>query len=323
MLIIQMEVQIYRASDNACTASVTHKTRINQAAFTMCGSELDPNTTTAGSVSSYMRVACICEDKTLHLHDLEGKETAVLDVTGMDGRPRDMWSCKLALELPEESTEESIASVLAEEGACLTVVTSLGRISVISCKSVEAGNTLEECTLVSTQVKMEPRLTGVVSWSTTMKKNLQPIDEESNEGDKVQKKVKIDTRKRPRDTSSATGDITAERELKKQQEADAALSSSKKKKIQEFKDKANLAAKEKDGSKKGKGKGEDKSSGKKDGKKEVSFSPPATTSSASDIKKKAKGKGQFGGKKNSNKEKIVEDTSPKPKEKNNVYYKKR
>jgi hypothetical protein len=35
----------------------------------------------------------------------------------------------------------------------------------------EAGNTLEECTLVSTQVKMEPRLTGVVSWSTTLSKN--------------------------------------------------------------------------------------------------------------------------------------------------------
>lgn len=207
-------------------------------------------------------------------------------------------------------------------------MTSLGRISVISCKSVEAGNTLEECTLVSTQVKMEPRLTGVVSWRTTLTKNSQgPM--ELDEVDGLQKKVKntVDSRKRPRDTSSAHGDITAEKELKKQQEADAALSSSKKKKIQEFKDKANLATKGKgqgsEGSSKGKEKGDRASSGKKDGKKEVSFSPPATTSSASDQKKKAKGKGQFGGKKNSSIEKIVEDTSPQPKEKNNVYYKKR
>lgn len=41
---------------------------------------------------------------------------------------------------------------LEEEGDCLVTVTSLGRISVISCRSIEAGNNLEECTLVSTQV---------------------------------------------------------------------------------------------------------------------------------------------------------------------------
>ena len=46
----------------------------------------------------------------------------------------------------------SIAGVLAEEGECLVVVTSLGRVCVISCRSLEAGNSLEECTLVSTQV---------------------------------------------------------------------------------------------------------------------------------------------------------------------------
>ena len=45
-----------------------------------------------------------------------------------------------------------MASVLAEEGDCLVMVTSLGRVSVISCRSVEASNTLQECTLVSTQV---------------------------------------------------------------------------------------------------------------------------------------------------------------------------
>lgn len=47
----------------------------------------------------------------------------------------------------------SISSVLQEEGDCLVVATSLGRISIISCRSLEGGGSLEECTLVSTQVR--------------------------------------------------------------------------------------------------------------------------------------------------------------------------
>ena len=81
--------------------------------------------------SPFMRVACVCEDKTLNFYNLEGErvsnhifhpsslftgatlfillynfliilalfimQTAVLDVSGLDGRPRDMWSCKLDL----------------------------------------------------------------------------------------------------------------------------------------------------------------------------------------------------------------------------------
>ena len=81
--------------------------------------------------SPFMRVACVCEDKTLNFYNLDGErvsnyifhpsslftgatlffllhnfliilalfimQTAVLDVSGLDGRPRDMWSCKLDL----------------------------------------------------------------------------------------------------------------------------------------------------------------------------------------------------------------------------------
>lgn len=54
----------------------------------------------------------------------------------------------------ENDDTGSISSVLAEEGDCLAVITSLGRVSVISSRSIEAGNTLEESTLVSTQVFM-------------------------------------------------------------------------------------------------------------------------------------------------------------------------
>lgn len=50
------------------------------------------------------------------------------------------------------SSKSTTAMALEEEGDCLVTVTSLGRISVISCRSIEAGNNLEECTLVSTQV---------------------------------------------------------------------------------------------------------------------------------------------------------------------------
>lgn len=52
----------------------------------------------------------------------------------------------------DDASKSTTAIALEEEGDCLVTVTSLGRISVISCRSIEAGNNLEECTLVSTQV---------------------------------------------------------------------------------------------------------------------------------------------------------------------------
>ena len=45
-----------------------------------------------------------------------------------------------------------IHTALRGEGDCLTIATSLGRVSVLSCRAIEEGCTLQECSLVSTQV---------------------------------------------------------------------------------------------------------------------------------------------------------------------------
>lgn len=66
--------QIYRACDNVCTAAIKHKTRVNKATFTRCRSGVDNNSVSEEENASIMRVACICEDKTLIVYDLEGKQ---------------------------------------------------------------------------------------------------------------------------------------------------------------------------------------------------------------------------------------------------------
>ena len=82
-------------------ATIKHKSRVNQAVFTMCGynshTDTDKDTdkdtkmdtekgtdavtqspssssSSSSSSSGYMRVACVCDDRTLSLYDLEGKQ---------------------------------------------------------------------------------------------------------------------------------------------------------------------------------------------------------------------------------------------------------
>ena len=81
-------------------ATIKHKSRVNQAVFTMCGYNTHTDTITdtdkdtkmdtekgteavtqspsssssSSSSSGYMRVACVCDDRTLSLYDLEGKQ---------------------------------------------------------------------------------------------------------------------------------------------------------------------------------------------------------------------------------------------------------
>jgi WD40 repeat protein len=178
MLVVTSEVQVYRASDNVCTASIKHKTRVNQAVFCMCGREPSDSVSSEGDSSegdsssgsgsgsgssSLLRVASVCEDKTLLLHTMEGVETARLDVKDLHGRPRDMWGCSLSTS----SSGEAVAAALEGEGDCLALASSQGKLVVISCRAMEEGHPFDECALASAQVKAEPRLTCIVSWSNS------------------------------------------------------------------------------------------------------------------------------------------------------------
>ena len=84
-------------------ATIKHKSRVNQAVFTVCGYNTHTDTDTdkdtkmdtekgteavmqspssssssSSSSSGYMRVACVCDDRTLSLYDLEGKQVREL-----------------------------------------------------------------------------------------------------------------------------------------------------------------------------------------------------------------------------------------------------
>ena len=229
MLVVVSEVQVYRAADNECVATIKHKTRVNQAIFCLCGPPImidedearvrsDSNGTSKSNNKSQdsvqeqgksdlmglaegtdealdrnmlnVRVASVCEDKTLFFHNIQGVETARLDMQELHGRPRDMWACPLALLLPStveqgsrqkssSSSSSSSSSVaiaaaaasLEGEGDGLVVASSQSRLVVLSCRAIEEGHTLEECSLVSMQTKAEPRLTCVVAWSTSVSSN--------------------------------------------------------------------------------------------------------------------------------------------------------
>ena len=205
MLIVVSEVQVYRAADNECVASIKHKTRVNQAVFCLCGrpvvnevNEASGNNGSAGqgngkekdkeqgkgkgkeqgavksnpesadndeeeeededSSMLYVRVASVCEDKTLSLHNIQGVETARLDMQGLHGRPRDMWACPLTLlsqpppatgaKQGQSSSSSSsstaitaaaaaAAAALEGEGDGLVVASSQSRLVVLSCRAVQ------------------------------------------------------------------------------------------------------------------------------------------------------------------------------------------
>lgn len=66
-----------------------HKTRVNKAVFTSCGVSPQASSSSSTAVQdeekaekgdaigvSFFRIACACEDRTIILYDLEGKQVA-------------------------------------------------------------------------------------------------------------------------------------------------------------------------------------------------------------------------------------------------------
>jgi WD40 repeat protein len=171
LIIVGSEVQVFRASDNECIVSVKHKSRVNQAVFCEVA-KCDPADGDGESpaTSESDRIGCICDDRMLFLYDFSGTQKAELNLSELGGRPRDMWNSALNLDSLKDSTHDQervkpMVDALSDEGDCLAIATSLGHIALLSCRAIEEGHTLEESTLISTDIRSEPRLTAVVAWS--------------------------------------------------------------------------------------------------------------------------------------------------------------
>jgi WD40 repeat protein len=178
LIVIGTEVQVFRAADNECVVSLKHKSRVNQALFCET-SPVSANDSSSASSSSENeaqsspesgRIGCLCDDKMLLLYDFAGKNVGQLSLSDLGGRPRDMWNSPLSLDSLTASSEDPdkvkpLLDVLSSEGDCLAIATSLGRIALVSCRAVEEGYTLEESTLISTDTRSEPRITGIVAWT--------------------------------------------------------------------------------------------------------------------------------------------------------------
>jgi len=203
LLVIDSELQVYKASDNStCAAKFSFGSRINQAIFCSPG----PIKLNAEELGSTCCIAAVCDNKIIHVVNGSGKKltsdgvdlTSILD----SGRPRDMWSCKPAAVGSPEMRE-----ILREEGDCLSIVTSNGLLVVISCRAIcqlsdakdDKSNSeveISHAVLTSDQIKAQPRLTAIVSWvqsaSAPSKKRDQPErDKEKDDADDGKKKVKF------------------------------------------------------------------------------------------------------------------------------------
>lgn len=180
ILVIGNEIQSYFAADNSCKATIKSRSRVNQALFV-----------SASSSPSESRIAAIFDDKSISLYDLSGSEVSKLDLTCLGGRLRDMWSC-----FPNVFALESMnmKDALEGEGENIIVATSNGSIAVLSCRSMDSGESLESCLLLETRLRIEPRLTAVVAWGKS-KANMSVTNVTMGAGDNSDKTNKTSKRK--------------------------------------------------------------------------------------------------------------------------------
>jgi protein MAK11 len=143
LLVINTVLHVYLAADNSCVINTDLKSRVNEAVFTSIAPDGDGSTDASASA----RIACICENKILTLFDMKGTKTASLDLSTVGGRLRDMKSVVLPPTerlSPQCLSEGPVKQALEGEGGLLTVVTSVGKVIVLSCRELEAGGSLEE-----------------------------------------------------------------------------------------------------------------------------------------------------------------------------------
>ena len=149
MLLVSLEVQVYLASDNSCVGTIKFKSRVNQSIFITRYDKTDA-------------LVSICDDKCLYVHKLDGTSIAVVNISNLGSRPKDIWSCNPSLDALKNM---ELRNALEGENECITVITSAGRVGIFSGEALCKGDDMESSLLTSTSVKVEPRLTAVVSWA--------------------------------------------------------------------------------------------------------------------------------------------------------------
>lgn len=155
LIVINHEIQLYKAADNSLVSSISFASRINQVVFT---------NVSAGSSEDGVRLATISEDKLCRLYKPTGEMTSSLDLSAFDtGRPRDLVSCR-----PQPGTKlvnEEMNQILETEGDFLIIITSTGKVAVLSSTCIDSGDaSVESALLVSDSIRVEPRLTCCAAW---------------------------------------------------------------------------------------------------------------------------------------------------------------
>jgi len=85
MLVCSKSVQVFRASDNSCMGTCALDSRINKACFTQ-SSKADSCLVASSSLETKgedgfiegCRVAAVCEDKTINIFDMHGRQVEIL-----------------------------------------------------------------------------------------------------------------------------------------------------------------------------------------------------------------------------------------------------
>ena len=91
-----------------------------------------------------------------------------MSLKSLGGRPRDLHCCTPSALAKSSIADGEIRQILEEVGGCVTVAASTGVVAVYSVNSLEAHKSVEESQIVSTSIRVEPRLISVVSWNTEM-----------------------------------------------------------------------------------------------------------------------------------------------------------
>lgn len=184
MLLSQTEVLIHSAADNSVSASMSFPSRVNQTLFisqSISSSSSSHNnnnnatTVSGGFDANAERLITVCENKNLYVNSFKGDLLYTISVEGLNGRPRDMYISTYNIDAINNTTMRQIlvqnnntSSINRDTNQeCITIVTSNGRVAVFSASALYGGSSMEESMLCSTQIKVEPRITGVASWSTS------------------------------------------------------------------------------------------------------------------------------------------------------------
>ena len=123
-----------------------------------------------------------------------------------EGRPRDLWSNPLNSNLIEN---KELKSVIEDEYDCLSIITSTGKLLVLSSKSLLSldndkqndDSKIEYCVLIFNELKGEPRLTAISSWSAS--------------GSNIEKMIEKNVTRKNRELNESNDDDPKEKKRRK------------------------------------------------------------------------------------------------------------